>query len=65
MFIRAPVIMARTTLFPMAPMVLQVVKTSTVTLPVGKDNQGFSLVELVVVLVLIGVSMAIVAAQHR
>jgi general secretion pathway protein H len=42
-------------------MVLRVVKTSIVILPVGKDNRGFSLVELVVVLLLIGVSMAIVA----
>ena len=30
-------------------------------LPVGKDNQGFTLIELVVVLVLIGISLAIVA----
>jgi general secretion pathway protein H len=32
----------------------------TVTSPVGKDNHGFSLIELVLVLLLIGVSMAIV-----
>ena len=30
-------------------------------LPVGKSNQGFTLIELVVVLVLIGISLAIVA----
>ena len=30
-------------------------------LPVGKDNRGFTLIELVVVLVLIGISLAIVA----
>jgi general secretion pathway protein H len=30
-------------------------------LPVGKNNQGFTLIELVVVLVLIGISLAIVA----
>ena len=30
-------------------------------LPAGKDNRGFSLIELVVVLMLIGISMAIVA----
>lgn len=41
-------------------MVLLVVKMSTVILPVGKDNRGFSLVELVMVLLLIGVSMAII-----
>ena len=60
MFTRAPVIMARMTLFPTAPMACPAVKTTIVTLPVGKDNRGFSLVELVLVLLLIGVSMAIV-----
>jgi general secretion pathway protein H len=30
-------------------------------LPVGKNNQGFTLIELIVVLVLIGISLAIVA----
>ena len=37
------------------------VKTSIAMLPVGKSNQGFTLIELVVVLVLIGISLAIVA----
>ena len=32
----------------------------TVTLPAGKDNRGFSLLELVLVLVVMGISMAIV-----
>jgi general secretion pathway protein H len=36
------------------------VKTITVTLAVGKNNRGFSLFELVLVLLLLGVSMAIV-----
>jgi general secretion pathway protein H len=35
-------------------------KTITVTSPVGKNNQGFSLFELVLVLLLLGISMAIV-----
>ena len=48
-------------LFPTAPMVPLGVKTAiTVTSPVGKDSRGFSLVELVLVLVVIGISMAIV-----
>ena len=34
-------------------------------LPVGKGKRGFSLLELVLVLLLIGVSMADRAAQHR
>lgn len=36
-------------------------KKLTVISPVGKDKRGFSLVELVMVLLLIGVSMAIIA----
>jgi general secretion pathway protein H len=35
-------------------------KTITVTSPVGKNSQGFSLFELVLVLLLLGVSLAIV-----
>ena len=34
--------------------------TITVTLPAGKDSQGFSLLEMVLVLVVMGISMAIV-----
>ena len=33
---------------------------TTVTLPVGRDNRGFTLIELVLVLVVLGISMAIV-----
>ncbi len=35
-------------------------KTKTVTSAVGKNNRGFSLFELILVLLLLGVSMAIV-----
>ena len=42
-------------------MAFPAVKTSTAMLPVGKDSRGFTLIELVVVLVLIGISLAIVA----
>lgn len=35
-------------------------KTPIVISPVGKNNQGFSLIELIMVLLLIGISMAIV-----
>jgi len=34
--------------------------TTTVTLPAGKDSRGFSLLEMVLVLVVMGISMAIV-----
>jgi general secretion pathway protein H len=37
------------------------VKKLTVTLPVGKNNRAFTLVELVMVLLLIAISMAIIA----
>jgi general secretion pathway protein H len=55
----------------MEPMVWPAVKTITVTLAVGKSNRGFSLFELVLVLLLLGVSMAVVlpninkGLQHR
>ena len=62
MFIKALEIkVVLTTLFPTAPTVFPAVKTSTAMLPVGKDNHGFTLIELVMVLALIGISMAIVA----
>ena len=41
-------------------MVWPAAKTITVTSPVGKNNRGFSLFELVLVLLLLGVSMAVV-----
>lgn len=41
-------------------MALPAAKTITVTSAVGKNNRGFSLFELVLVLLLLGVSMAIV-----
>jgi len=34
--------------------------TTTVTLPAGRDSRGFTLIELVLVLVVMGISMAIV-----
>ena len=34
--------------------------TTTVTSPAGKDSRGFSLLEMVLVLVVMGISMAIV-----
>ncbi|MGH7816796.1 MAG: pilus assembly FimT family protein, partial [Candidatus Binatia bacterium] len=49
------------TLFPTAPTVFLAVKKSTVILPVGKDKRGFSLIELIMVMLLIGISLAIVA----
>jgi general secretion pathway protein H len=44
----------------MALMALRAAKTIIVTSLAGKDNRGFSLFELVLVLLLLGVSMAIV-----
>jgi general secretion pathway protein H len=41
-------------------MVRPAAKTITVTSPVGKNNRGFSLFELILVLLLLGVSMAVV-----
>ena len=59
--IKALAIMALMTSFPTAPMAFPAVKTSTAMLPVGKDNRGFSLIELVMVMLLIGISLAIIA----
>jgi general secretion pathway protein H len=44
----------------MAQMAFPAAMTPIVMLPVGKDNRGFSLIELVLVLLLLGVSLAIV-----
>jgi general secretion pathway protein H len=44
----------------MAPTAWPAVKTIIVTSPVGKNNLGFSLFELVLVLLLLGVSLAVV-----
>ncbi len=54
-----------TTSFPMEPMAWPAGKTLTVTSAVGKNNRGFSLFELVLVLLLLGVSMAIVLTEHQ
>jgi prepilin-type N-terminal cleavage/methylation domain-containing protein len=48
------------TSFRTVPTALPVAKTSIVILPVGKNSRGFTLVELITVLLLISVSMAIV-----
>ena len=47
-------------LFPMAPTEFPEAKARAVILPAGKDKRGFTLIELVLVLLLIGVSMVIV-----
>src|SRR5262245_19590311 len=52
--------MGPTILFLTARTVPPAARKTIVTLRVGKDNQGFSLLELVVVLFLIGISIAIV-----
>jgi general secretion pathway protein H len=52
--------MALTIFFPMAQMAFPAAMTPIVMLPAGKDNRGFSLIELVLVLLLLGVSLAIV-----
>jgi general secretion pathway protein H len=52
--------MARTILFPTALTEHSADKTIIVTLQAGKNNRGFSLFELILVLLLLGVSMAIV-----
>src|ERR1043166_7925484 len=48
------------TLLPLAPTAFPAVRIITKMVTVGKDNRGFTLIELVLVLLLIGVSLAIV-----
>src|SRR5215510_11753496 len=60
MLTRAPVNMAPLILFPTVPMVSQAVKGITVILRTGSDSQGFSLLELLLVLLLLGLSSLIV-----
>jgi general secretion pathway protein H len=48
------------TLLPLALTALLAVRKITKMLTVGKDNRGFTLIELILVLLLIGVSLAIV-----
>src|ERR1051325_11428325 len=60
MCIRAPAIMVPTILFPTVPTACPAGRTPIVTLPAGKGDDGFTLLELILVLILIGASMMIV-----
>ena len=52
--------MVPTILFPTVPTACPAGRTTIVTLPAGKGDDGFTLLELILVLLLIGVSMMIV-----
>ena len=62
---RARVTMAPLILFPTVPMEQPAVKGITMILRAGSGNQGFSLLELMLVLLLLGVSSLIVLPDHR
>src|SRR5262245_44945887 len=57
---RALVTMVPTTSFPMVPTASRAVRIIAVILPVGRSERGFSLIELILVLLLIAVSLSIV-----
>src|SRR6476646_5720375 len=59
-FTRVPATTVPTTSLPTAPTAFPAGRTITAMLTVGNDKRGFTLIELVLVLLLIGVSLAIV-----